>query len=345
MYVDSKGRETAVICVTPIKNEAWILDRFLTLASEWADYIVIADQCSDDRSPEIAKSFEKVIYVLNEGEFDEQNRSQLLLNEVRRIKAAKKLIVCLDADEALTLNWDKSEDWNKMLDAEPKTVFLMDWIELFSKLKDDNIGIGRDQKTPFAYVDDKTSNFDSGVKFHLTRVPDIDIPNQINLNDLGNLHFKYLAKKRLAQRMAWYQIFEIEQKTNKNYITIFRQYNKVLGYNFIKNRVPLKGKLTNYSFKGDIYEVSDNDLTWHGKEVLGYLHRNGPEKYARLDIWNYDWGSYSGKIDNKNINSVSDPRNIFQILIHNYLRKTQMNCNNIFIKAIDYLLKTYYKLF
>jgi hypothetical protein len=267
------------------------------------------------------------------------------LNEVRRIKAAKKLIVCLDADEALTLNWDKSEDWNKMLDAEPKTVFLMDWIELFSKLKDDNIGIGRDQKTPFAYVDDKTSNFDSGVKFHLTRVPDIDIPNQINLNDLGNLHFKYLAKKRLAQRMAWYQIFEIEQKTNKNYITIFRQYNKVLGYNFIKNRVPLKGKLTNYSFKGDIYEVSDNDLTWHGKEVLGYLHRNGPEKYARLDIWNYDWGSYSGKIDNKNINSVSDPRNIFQILIHNYLRKTQMNCNNIFIKAIDYLLKTYYKLF
>lgn len=345
MYVDKKGRTTAVICVTPIKNEAWILDRFLRMASEWADYIVIADQCSDDHSPAIAKSFEKVIYVLNEGEFDEQKRSQLLLNEVRRIEADKKLVVCLDADEALTLNWCESKEWLNMLESDPKTVFLMDWIELFHKLKTSNVGIKKDQKTPFAYIDDGTSNFDSGIKFHLTRVPDIDNPVQIELNDIGNLHFKYLAEKRLAQRMIWYQFFEVEKKTKKDYVTIFRQYNKVLGYNFINNRITLDGKLRNSSFKDDVYIVDDSELTWHGKEVLDYLRKNGCKKYARLYVWNYKWRLDSKKIIGNETYEFKDPRLPFQKVIHNYLRRTQVNRYNVIVKAVDFLLKVYYKIF
>ncbi len=42
-----------LICLTPIRNEAWILERFLQCASLWADYIIIGDQNSDDGSREI----------------------------------------------------------------------------------------------------------------------------------------------------------------------------------------------------------------------------------------------------------------------------------------------------
>ena len=33
-----------VICLTPVRNESWILERFRPGASMWADHIVIADQ-------------------------------------------------------------------------------------------------------------------------------------------------------------------------------------------------------------------------------------------------------------------------------------------------------------
>ena len=36
-----------VVCLTPVKNEAWILDRFLKCAGLWAEHIIIADQGAD----------------------------------------------------------------------------------------------------------------------------------------------------------------------------------------------------------------------------------------------------------------------------------------------------------
>ena len=39
-----------IIVVTPIKNEDWILDRFLSVTSQFADLIIIADQNSTDKS-------------------------------------------------------------------------------------------------------------------------------------------------------------------------------------------------------------------------------------------------------------------------------------------------------
>lgn len=43
-----------IIVVTPIKNEDWILDRFLSTTSLWADNIIIADQCSTDFNFQLA---------------------------------------------------------------------------------------------------------------------------------------------------------------------------------------------------------------------------------------------------------------------------------------------------
>ena len=61
-----------IICLTPVRNESWILEKFLKCASLWADIIIIADQESDDGSREIAKNFEKVKLVDNKsGYFSE----------------------------------------------------------------------------------------------------------------------------------------------------------------------------------------------------------------------------------------------------------------------------------
>ena len=48
-----------IVVVTQVKNEEWILERFLALTSRFADAIVVADQRSTDRSREIYAQFSK----------------------------------------------------------------------------------------------------------------------------------------------------------------------------------------------------------------------------------------------------------------------------------------------
>ena len=73
-----------IICLTPVKNEAWILERFLECASLWADQIIIADQGSDDGSREIARSFNKVQLIENSAKvFNEPERQKLLIEAAR----------------------------------------------------------------------------------------------------------------------------------------------------------------------------------------------------------------------------------------------------------------------
>ena len=60
-----KSENFNIICLTPVRNEAWILDKFLQCTSLWADYIILADQMSTDGSREIALKYPKVILVDN----------------------------------------------------------------------------------------------------------------------------------------------------------------------------------------------------------------------------------------------------------------------------------------
>ena len=57
--------ELKIIVITPVRNEAWVLDAFLTCTSSWADYIILADHHSEDNTREIAKKYEKVILIDN----------------------------------------------------------------------------------------------------------------------------------------------------------------------------------------------------------------------------------------------------------------------------------------
>ena len=93
-----------IVCLTPVKNEAWVLDRFLQCASHWADHIIIADQGSTDGSQEIAKKYPKVMLVENkEKQFQGTGMRKLLLHESRKIPGSK-LLIALDADEILPLS-------------------------------------------------------------------------------------------------------------------------------------------------------------------------------------------------------------------------------------------------
>jgi hypothetical protein len=99
------------ICMTPVRNEAWVLHAFLKATSLWADYIIIADQISTDGSREIALSYPKVILIDNNNpDYDEASRQKLLIDKAREIEG-DKILFGLDADEVFSANFSETDDW------------------------------------------------------------------------------------------------------------------------------------------------------------------------------------------------------------------------------------------
>ena len=91
-----------IVVLTPVRNEAWILRRFLAVSSAFADQIIVADQHSTDESRDICRGFPKVWLIENAAtEYNEWARQKLLIEEARRRVPSPRILLALDADEIL----------------------------------------------------------------------------------------------------------------------------------------------------------------------------------------------------------------------------------------------------
>ena len=119
------------IVLMPVKNEDWILEFSLSCTSLWADYIIVADQDSNDRTKEILKKFEKVICIKNPLEFHSGSVRKLLLEEARKIPG-NNLLFSLDADEIVSANFLDTTYQNTYLDSlNPGDSVVLQWINLW----------------------------------------------------------------------------------------------------------------------------------------------------------------------------------------------------------------------
>ena len=120
-----------IVVVTPVRNEAWVMDAFLTCASSWADYILLADQHSDDGTREIAAKYEKVKLIDNNmSEMNQAAARELLFKEVDKIDG-DKIVFALDADEFLSEGFEKTEDWRRIMESKPNEIFCFKWLNLY----------------------------------------------------------------------------------------------------------------------------------------------------------------------------------------------------------------------
>ena len=119
----------------PVKNEDWILDFSLSCASLWADHIIVADQNSTDRTPDICRSFEKVILINNnEVKLNMSFARQLLLDKAREF-GTDNILFCLDADEVLSAN--NADDiifQNTLNNLLPGQSIALEWLNLWGNL-------------------------------------------------------------------------------------------------------------------------------------------------------------------------------------------------------------------
>jgi len=323
-----------VICLTPVKNEAWILETFLKCASLWADYVIIADQNSDDESLKIASRFEKVIIVNNDfGPYDEQQRQQLLLNAARSLPFPR-LLIALDADEFLTPNLDTSGEWQSVLNAPKGTIIKMP----FAQIKPNMKHYWRTPDGVMGYMDDGYTH--SGNVIHSPRVPIPANAPEINLKEIFVMHYQYVNWERMRSKHRWYQCWERINNPERSSIDIFRQYHHMFG---IRNKelqeVPAWW-FDGYSKYGiDMRHINKEECYWWDKEILREMEEYGAKQFAKESIWDVKWESIADQYRYENTLKFKDPRCFLEKMVHTFLLKTQPYSQAIGVRLIDYILK------
>ncbi len=330
--------KTTIICLTPVKNEAWILDRFLKCASLWADHIIIADQFSDDGSREIAQKYSKVILINNPmTTYNEYEMRGLLFDEARKIPGPR-LLIALDADEMLTANFLESPEWQKILNVKPGTVI---GFRLVNIKPDLTSYWSPNPMFLFGFMDDGSEY--QGSKIHTFRIPIPDTSSRIMLNKIKVLHYQFTDWDRMESKHRWYQCWERLNNPKRRPIDIYRQYHHMyaIALNDIQKLQP--EWFLGYKQQGiDMFSVNRQEFYRWDKEVLVYFNEYGTAKFRREAIWDVNWLEIATKVnpDSSKI-GIYDPRNSIEKHIHSWLKKTQPHASNLDIKLIQLFLRIY----
>jgi hypothetical protein len=330
-----------LICITPIRNESKILDRFLKCASLWADTIIISDQCSEDNSKEIALSYPKVILVENfEREYNEKQVRQILINEARKIKGPK-IIFAVDADEILTQEILEEAELEKFYSAAPGTVFMANFVNICPDMKH---YWGGPLRLPVAFYDDGISKFEAE-KIHTFRNICPENAVKVNLDNLKIMHFQFTDWNRMESKHRWYQCWEKINDPESSAIRRYRGYHHM--YSIKKQDLKeLPNTWLDYycSFGVNLKEVTKEKSYYWDKTVLGYFIQYGANFFAKEAIWDVNWNEIAKNFAYRNNkNDFRDPRTLFQKMVHYWLKKTQINYTFLPVRIIDKILAEFLK--
>lgn len=312
-----------LICLTPIKNEAWILERFLKCASTWADHIIVADQASDDGSREIARRFPKVILVENTATtYDERSRQRLLINEARKIPGPR-VLMALDADECLTANFRSSPEWKSIQEAAPGTVIRFSWPEI----RMGKCGLESyicPWRVPVGFVDNGDEH--EGPAIHSTRIPTPPdapslLPTQIQL-----MHYCLADRERFKSRIRWYQCWETIN-SGKRPLALYRQYHKALTVPDARFSPILEEWILGYTDLGiDMTSILRQGHYRWDTEILDLMTRHGASAFRKLAIWNFDWRALAERLQpGVDSDRFADPRSFSEKRVHRWLARTQVH--------------------
>lgn len=322
-----------IICVTPVRNEAWILERFLGCASVWADHILVADQGSTDGSRAIVGRFPKAVLIENDSPvYDEGARQALLLREARRFPGPR-LIVALDADEALAADALERTQWRELTRSPPGTVGLFPWVNL---LPGAHAAWVPPEPIAFAFMDDGTAH--TGSPIHSTRVPvPAGAPRRI-MDDVPVLHFQHVHWRRMKSKQRWYQCWELLNERGKRPVQIYRQYHRMDAFPRAQI-VPVQPRWLNaYVHMGTDPCAADDTLAppWDA-EVAGWIAEHGRQTFRRLDIWD-DWEDVAHSAGGAPPGTLGDPRSRLERTIHRWLRRTQPRAHARSVRMVQKLL-------
>lgn len=312
---------TKVICLTPVKNERWILNNFLKAASIWADHIILSDQMSSDNSREIVRKYPKVILIenSNQEDFDEYRIRNPLVEAARKI-VGKKLLIALDADEVLTPNF-KVEEWHHLKQLPEGTIIRF---PIYNIGRNFEYYWKPNSNIPIGYIDDGAI-YKSGL-IHASRLfdPVASTKHVYDVKDIAMLHLQYIYWDRMMMKQRWYQCFEKIKFPHKSPIEIYRKYHHMYSLTNNDYKVLPSWWIKEYKRLGvDLLDTKDERPYHWEHTILNYMDKYEVNYFKKLAIWDVDWTLCARNFKRDNPNLYKDPRDFTDKIIHNWLQKTQ----------------------
>ncbi len=323
------------ICLTPARNEAWILETFIKYNSLWADYIIILDQMSTDQTKEVCDRYDHVIRIENNSLiFNEDERQIRLIEEARKIEAEKRIIIALDADEVLSSNVTLSQEWETIKQLPEGTVLKFPWFNVDENKKE---GWFTESPVAFGFVDDGSAHLPQ--KIHSTRVPVPPHASFYCTKEIVNLHFQYIDPERNRKKQRWYMCWEHINFPDKHPIDIYRQYNKHYASSIVHQSIIKREWLYNFEEEGRaILNCKAPDRMWWDEEILDMFENYGTERFKKIDIWDCDWNRISEKD-----RAIIDPRSPLDKVILYWLKVTQKEHKKLYNRIFQKILKSLWK--
>ena len=290
-----------IVVMTPVKNEAWILNRFLSVTSQFADYIIIADQNSTDESTAICKKYPKVILIENNSEnFNEAERQLLLLRTARELISEPKILLALDADEILAANATETQSWQTIINAKPGTVLFFEKPDLFITTHQ---CIRTGIMTPLGYVDDGAEH--KPLPIHSIRIPIPEYALRLHIHDVKVLHYSLTRIDAHAAKTRFYAVLENVLKVGNAVGRRYHYYSKQDYKSLGKVESAPQEWFSNWENMGiDMHTIVHQKYYPYDFEVLRYFQKYKPRRFWIEDIWKHDWETcrqYAKSLGIKNI--------------------------------------------
>ena len=330
-----------MIALVPTRDEASTIRRYLEATLSWADAVIVCDQ-SADGTADIARSFAGVTVIEEPpGEYDEQARQLLLIDEARRLVPGRRFLVALDADELLSANVLESEAWERAVRSPPGTRVQIGLVELCQEPSRYLIdwGADRGRRVTFAYADDGRPHHSR--HFHASRLPEPPDSPQTVLEDVVVLHFATGNPVRVASKDRWYQCQERMTVAMPDPVAIRRRYDwrRRLAPTFDVRPCPDEWFAGYRKRDVDLSERPGADVFWTDWGVLRMFAAHGVAPFALLDIWDPDWEAMRQRGKDEGVQGLPDwpvvrPDAGGQRLLRGLLRTAEGRRGQRFIDAL-----------
>lgn len=291
-------RMSRIVCLMPVRNEAWILGLSARAVLMWADELIILNHASHDNTRLIIGSlweeYPDRICIMTEAalEWEEMRHRQALLTRARLQSATH--IVLVDADEVLTgpLIPLIRED---ILHMPSKTIFQLPWIQLRGGITEyHSYGIWAEQNVSFAFVDRPEYHWvqRDGYDFHhrhpigAQMLPFRPIPRKRG----GLMHLQMASERRLKAKQALYKMTEVIRWPGRSTVADINAMYNVAVYGqaeyrrdpFIMAPVPNEW----WAPYADLMRyLKWHDEPWQEAECRRLWAEHGPDKFKGLDLY------------------------------------------------------------